>query len=455
MNVEEGNTLSPGKVATVILPDARWKVRWDGFVLISVIAVTIVTPLVIALDLPSQGAIFLFDVLITIVFLLDIVITFRTAYLERRKVIADPRKIARRYLRGAFWADVLATIPLFLATGSSFIILNRLARFGRMTRLIKLFTGTRGLSRIQHSNFNPNVLRLVLMIFRLLLASHLIACGLIIVDGVDPELSNSMRYLQAIYWTITTLATVGYGDITPDINNQVQLIFTIVTQLLGVGMYGFVIGNISSVIANLDHAKTQHREKMEKINTFLTYRNMPSALMKRINDYYDYLWESRRGYDESSVVDELPFSLKIQVATELHRDILAKVPIFAGATPEFIRDIILHMSPVVFTPGDFVVRKGEIGEEMFFISKGSVDVVSEDESIVFATLHEGAFFGEIALLLSTPRTATIKATDYCDMYSLNKNTFDRVLAKYPDFAESVRELAEERKRESAAASQKK
>jgi len=219
-------------------------------------------------------------------------------------------------------------------------------------------------------------------------------------------------------------------------------------------MYGFVIGNISTVIANIDIAKTQYREKMEKINTFLKYRNMPENLTKRINDYYDYLWESRRGYDESSVVDELPFSLRIQVATELHREIIAKVPLFAGASSAFIRDLILNMVSVVFTPGDYVVRKGEIGEEMFFISRGSVDVVSEDESIVFATLQEGAFFGEIALLLSTPRTATIKAKDYCDLYSLNKTTFERILSRYPDFAKNVKEMAEQRRKETEEAAKK-
>jgi hypothetical protein len=451
------STASPYKefLSQIIQPDEPWKIRWDGFVLLSVILATIVAPLTIALELPSVDGLFVFEVLITLIFLADILIIFRTGYVKRRQVITDPRLIARKYLKGWLWADALATIPFFLFAGSGFFVLNRLARFARMTRVIKLFSGSRSMSRLKQSKINPNVMRLVLMIFWLLMASHIIACGMIIVGGVDPELDNGMRYLQAMYWTITTLATVGYGDITPDVNNRVQLLFTIVTQLVGVGMYGFVIGNISTVIANIDIAKTQYREKMEKINTFLKYRNMPPELTKRINDYYDYLWESRRGYDESSVVDELPFSLKIQVATELHRDIIAKVPIFAGASPAFIRDIILHMVSVVFTPGDYVVRKGEIGDEMYFISRGSVDVVSEDESIVFATLQEGAFFGEISLLLSTPRTATIKARDYCDLYSLNKETFERVLAKYPEFAQSVRKLAEQRKKETDEAAKKK
>ena len=436
----------------VIDPESKWKLRWDWLVLLSVVVATIYAPLSITFRIKSQGAFFVLDVLITLIFATDMVIMFRTAYLHRRKLVEDPKLIAKRYLKGWFFADLLATFPFFLLAGSGFLVLARIGRFARMVRLLKLFSGARSINQLKNSNINPNVMRLILMIFWLLLVAHLIACGMILVDGVSADQTDGMRYLQAFYWTVTTLATVGYGDITPDRTNALQVIFTIITQFVGVGMYGYVIGNISNVIANLDIAKTQYREKMEKINTFLKYRGIPDSLSKKINNYYDYLWETRRGYDESSVVDELPYSLRTLVSLELHREIIAKVPIFAGASPAFIKDIVMNMESVVFTPGDYVVRKGEIGEEMYFLSRGSVDVVSDDESIIFATLREGSFFGEIALLLSMPRTATIKARDYCDLYSLNKAAFERVLEKYPDFATQVRELAEQRRRETEEAS---
>ena len=76
-----------------------------------------------------------------------------------------------------------------------------------------------------------------------------------------------------------------------------------------------------------------------------------------------------------------------------------------------------------------------------------MDVVSKDESTVYATLGSGTFFGEIALLLSTPRTATIKAREYCDLYRLDKETFDAVVSRYPDFAARIQELAEKRRLE--------
>ncbi|RLD30378.1 MAG: hypothetical protein DRI73_10470, partial [Bacteroidetes bacterium] len=92
--------------------------------------------------------------------------------------------------------------------------------------------------------------------------------------------------------------------------------------------------------------------------------------------------------------------------------------------------------------------------DMFFISKGSVDVVSADGSTVYATLSDGHFFGEIALLLSMPRTASIVAKGYCDLYSLDKETFERILGRYPAFAETIKELAETRREEINSAKMK-
>jgi voltage-gated potassium channel len=253
------------------------------------------------------------------------------------------------------------------------------------------------------------------------------------------------RFIEAFYWTITTLTTIGYGDIIPA--GSLQRVFVIMIEILGAGMYGLVIGNIANLIANIDVAKTQYKEKLDKINTFLKYRNIPYNLQRKINDYYNYLWESRRGYDESSVLADLPGPLKESVSLYLNKDIIEKVPIFEAASEDLIKEVIMNMEPVVFTPGDYIVRAGEVGFDMYFISRGRVDVVSADEKTQYAILTAGQFFGEIALLLSMPRTATIKAQEYCDLYRLDKDTFDRILTRYPDFTKNIQELVEERRAE--------
>lgn len=422
------------------------KQGWDIIVLAAAISAAIVTPLSIIFDLSAINLLNLFNGFLIFLFLIDIAVNFNTTFSLHGEEISNRRAVTRKYLGGWFWPDLIATLPIglfFLASG--LLTAGGPLQLLRLNLLFKLPKASRTLRRAGGTAINPAILRLVLLVFWIFLAAHFISCSWILISGNPYGLDPLSRYIRSFYWTITTLTTIGYGDITPSGNTQT--LFVVLIELLGAGMYGLIIGNIANLIANIDVAKSQYKEKLEKINTFLKYRNIPVNMQKKINNYYSYLWESRRGYDESSVLQDLPDHLKVSVSLYLNKGIIEKVPIFQGASEDFIKEIILHLTPVVFTPGDSIVKAGEVGFDMYFISKGSVDVMSADERIHYATLGSGHFFGEIALLLSMPRTATIKSREYCDLYRLDKDTFDRVLSRYPEFAETITAMAEKRRAE--------
>ena len=436
-----------------ISPDSEKKIFWEMFILFLTILCTFILPLSVVFNYASSAGMLIFDILVTLFFAVDIFFNFNTAYEEKRHMITDRKLIARRYMRGWFFWDMVATIPFsMIFSGVSGLALSRLFRLFRLTRLFKLFTTNRTLRRLNEVNngINPSVIRMILMVFWILVASHLVSCGWIALGGIEPGQSNGDTYLQAFYWTITTLTTIGYGDISPDLSIRSQVIFTIITQLLGAGMYGFIIGNISNLLANMDIAKSSHKEKVERINTFLKYKNIPSPLQRRVNNYYDYLWESRRGYNESAVIEELPLSLKTQITIQMNKELIQKVPLFENAPDSFLKEVILNLEPVIFTPGDYIMEAGEMGYEMYFISSGKVEVLSADESITYATVSGGAFIGEMALLLSMPRTATVKAVEYCDLYMLTKDIVDSILPRYPEIAKTMEVEAERRKKENEA-----
>src|SRR5579864_554022 len=127
----------------------------------------------------------------------------------------------------------------------------------------------------------------------------------------------------------------------------------------------------------------------------------------------------------------------------LNRETLEKVPLFAGADTVLLSSLIMALKPVVFQPGDLAIRKGEIGREMYLISRGEVEVIDGAGKVV-ATLGEGNFFGEISLLTSASRNATVRAKTYCDLFVLDKSDFTRVLRDRPQFLKSMMETAQAR-----------
>lgn len=75
--------------------------------------------------------------------------------------------------------------------------------------------------------------------------------------------------------------------------------------------------------------------------------------------------------------------------------------------------------------------------------KSTVEIIASDGNVL-ATLGSGSFYGEMALLMKSPRSATARTVDYCDLYMLNRELFERLLARFPNFEKHVKEIAVQR-----------
>lgn len=144
----------------------------------------------------------------------------------------------------------------------------------------------------------------------------------------------------------------------------------------------------------------------------------------------------------------LPDKLKAEISIRVHLDTLKRVDIFRNTEAGFLRELVLRLRPVLFSPGDYVCRKDEVGHEMYIVSKGILEVVASDEFSVVATLRAGSYFGEISVLnvgqRGNRRTASVKSVGYSDLLSLNKQDLWEVLKNYPSAEMRIRARAEER-----------
>lgn len=422
-----------------LLPYAHrlWGHRlWEVLIAVSMIFLAIETPahLVLEYNLPG-GAIAYW--LSTLVLCADVIVQSKRPGQRWGRTLPGSPQQTVGMRTWWFVVDLMGAMPFRVLPGGALLELLRLVKLARVVHLVHRCR--------QHAFQNTAMLRLVFFGFWLLLTAHWLACGWLALGGIQSQADQFTQYLRSLYWCITTLATVGYGDIVPKTNPQTM--YAMMVMLLGVGVYGYVVGNVATLLTNLDMAKRHYTESMERLGAFLRYRNVPLDLQRRLRDYYAYLWDNRMGYDEVAVMADLPHGLRTEVALYLRRDFIERAPLFQNAAHELVRELALQLRPVVFTPGDYVFRAGHYGRHMYFIGRGQVEIIAADGHTVVNTLKEGDFFGELALLFSQPRTASVRARDYCDLYSLDKDTFDHAISRYPDFARHINEEAERRSKQ--------
>lgn len=122
--------------------------------------------------------------------------------------------------------------------------------------------------------------------------------------------------------------------------------------------------------------------------------------------------------------------------------LMETVPFFAAASDEFIRDVVPGLECLEFDKGEVVFRRGDVGEAMFFLTRGRVEVVAKDGQTQLATLNEGSYFGELAILKEIRRTATFRVLEACELYELKRDCVLELTKTYPEFGQHLGEALE-------------
>ncbi|XP_059139931.1 cyclic nucleotide-gated cation channel beta-1-like [Physella acuta] len=177
------------------------------------------------------------------------------------------------------------------------------------------------------------------------------------------------------------------------------------------------------------------RSRLDGVKTYMALRRVPLKLQDRVIKWFDYLWMCNKSADEEKSLSLLPDKLKAEIAIHVHLDTLKRVEIFQATEAGFLCELVLRLRPVLFSPGDYICRKGEVGKEMYIVNRGRLHVVADNGKTVLATLKPGSYFGEISILnmgtAGNRRTASVRSVGYSDLFCLSKKDLWDVLKEYP------------------------
>ncbi|CAI9563965.1 unnamed protein product, partial [Staurois parvus] len=390
---------------------------------------------------------FVLDYLSDVIYIADMFVRTRTGYLEQGLLVRDEGKLRDKYKKTLqFKLDVLSIIPtdiLYFKFGLNYPEL-RLNKLFRVARMFEFFQRTE-----TRTNY-PNIFRISNLIMYIVIIIHWNACVYYSISkaigfGEDtwvypntshPEYGRLARkYVYSLYWSTLTLTTIGE---TPPPVQDSEFWFVVADFLVGVLIFATIVGNVGSMISNMNAARAEFQGRIDAIKQYMHFRKVSKDLEKRVIKWFDYLWTNKKAVDEREVLKYLPDKLRAEIAINVHLDTLKKVRIFADCEAGLLIELVLKLQPQVYSPGDYICRKGDIGREMYIIKEGKLAVVADDGITQFVVLSDGSYFGEISILnikgskAGNRRTANIKSIGYSDLFCLSKDDLMEALTEYPD-----------------------
>ncbi|XP_011057377.1 PREDICTED: uncharacterized protein LOC105147812 isoform X3 [Acromyrmex echinatior] len=469
---------------TVVNPDEDFYYYW--LMLVSFCVLYNLWTLIVRQSLPelqalAPGTWFALDCSTDFIFFLDILVQFRTGYLEQGLMVYNTRKLAGHYFKSKFfYLDLFALLPLDLlqlSLGS-----NPMLRFLRFLKLYRIYNFY---YMVESRTVYPNFWRVINLIHILLLLAHWFGCFYYLLSEAESFRGDwayphrpgeyatlTRKYLGSVYWSTLTLTTIG--DLpTPETNAEITghnprrlarrgrlsrllqfkhnggYVFTIVSYLIGVFIFATIVGQVGNVITNRNANRLEFERLLDGAKTYMRHHKVPGGMKRRVLRWYDYSWSRGRiqgGGDINTALGLLPDKLKTELALHVNLTVLKKVTIFQECQPEFLRDLVLKMKAYIFTPGDSICRKGEVAREMFIIADGILEVISENGRIL-TTMKAGDFFGEIGILNLdglNKRTADVRSVGYSELFSLSREDVLTAMTDYPEAQEILQNLGRKR-----------
>ena len=253
-------------------------------------------------------------------------------------------------------------------------------------------------------------------------------CNWLVLDNVQDALVEQ-QFLRSLHWSVSILTTVGYGDIKPV--TTYETVFAIIWIYISACYFFYLFGLIGSYMESANVASNEQEDKMDSINKYMQLKKLPGPLRREIRSYFIMLWELQRGIDEHDILNSLPPSLHESITSHLYEKCILNINLFENCNPDFIRSLIAKLEQQIYLKGDYIVRDGDMGDLMFIINTGRVEILATDKVTSINSLNEGSFFGEASFFLQLRRTVYVQAVSLCNISQLSKRNFELVAANFP------------------------
>ena len=207
---------------------------------------------------------------------------------------------------------------------------------------------------------------------------------------------DSGLYLTSFYFIITTMTTVGYGDISGQ--NNLERPVSIFIMLVGVISFSFATGSLSSIMSNYDAANAKLSGRISVLNRIYQEYYLPLGLYQRLRQSFKYEFNNDRD-DVNDFVSDLSHKLKLEVSLFIHENTYRKVDSFKGRSAAFIAWICPKLKPRRYPDNQFMYFEGDDINNIYFLIKGKAGfALPKYKNTTYIEIQVGSHFGIIDII---------------------------------------------------------
>lgn len=447
------------KASMIISPDNKNIKILNTLVLSSTLFLSFYIPFEIAFEMNDYELNVYLYLVFFLVFFLEFVTNLNIALYNQGNLVLDRKKIALFYAKGWLFIDLVGLVSLIFTIVTIITQLKQIwiIQMLRMVFLVKVFKLNGIIKTIQDGirlKFILGFLTVFEIVLKELLVAHILACAFYSIGRNEslnhPEAWINSCYLEsgditelyitALYWSITTLSTVGYGDIKAKTNNE--FIFVIFSMILACSVFGYFIGNLEEIISNFSGFDSKKKEVALIFNSFCRKNNIPECLKSKAKAYLTYIYENKKKNetDESEILQQLSNDLQESVCVYSRGFIFNNFFAFSRFDKRFIKKVMIGIALNCYSPQDIIFEDGEKSRDLYFITNGDVFLEDISTGCYFMELNKSCRFGDFGFFLGKPRCCTAKSKHFVEVFTILWESFSKLLEEDPDSQEFISKL---------------
>ncbi|KAL4469567.1 hypothetical protein ABPG74_004820 [Tetrahymena malaccensis] len=430
----------------VFTPNSNLIKAWDSLQSLLIIFSTFLLNLELFFGMDVAYFQLLFQV-IFVASIIDIFVELNTGVLKKGNIIIERNFILKSYLKNNLFINLIGNVPLFFYISKVEVstIMRMLFNIFYVFKWIKVANVLKQIAfYVSYEKDHKNMFDLLKLLVFVIGICHIFCLfwhGLVMLE-INNGITNNWlanknlldasiqeRYIYSFYFLAVTMATVGYGDISPQ--NKFEVLFTTITIFVTCIVYAFSLNTIGAIIENIEKKNKKCKENLQVIHGLMREEEVSRNLKIKISDYIEYLYKESNEIQrkqEKLIIEKLSTKLRNDLNLEIQGKYLSNIPLFKCIKEK--EKVAKIMEEQLYSPAETIFTQDDIDDcSLYYIVKGAVSIIfqsgsnSNREDKQVELLENKKYFGEISFITGNPRSFTAKATDFCKIYKIKREQF--------------------------------